>query len=124
MMSINCKQCLFFFTVILVGCTREKVKPISIIPAPCILSDSVNYSMQVAPILTSHCLPCHAYPGSGGINLDNYLDSKAIAQSGMLIQSIIHDTNYVIMPPPPHAPLDSCQIKVLKRWVDTGCLEH
>lgn len=109
--------CFFSFS----SCVRDKVQPTNELVIPCTINDTVLYTTEVASILNNNCLPCHSYPGAGGINLDNFLDSKTIAQSGMLIHSVIHDTNYVIMPPPPNKLLDSCQIKTLQRWIDLGC---
>jgi hypothetical protein len=110
--------------VLLCSCIREKVKNPTIIAVPCEVKDTLTYQGQIAPILSQNCFPCHVYPGSGGINMDNFTDVKAVALSGMLVQSIIHDTTYVIMPPPPQKLLDSCDIKRIKRWIQTGCREY
>jgi len=106
------------------SCKHEKVKNPLIPVAPCEeVKDTLTYQGQIAPILSQNCFPCHVYPGSGGINMDNFTDVKAVALSGMLVQSIIHDTTYVIMPPPPQKLLDSCDVKRIKRWIQTGCKE-
>ena len=88
------------------------------------IKDSVSFTEDVSSIIIPKCTPCHQYPGTGGINLDSYENIKLQAQSGQLVQSIIHDTNYVIMPPPPLIGLDSCQIKSIKRWITQGCLNN
>ncbi len=106
------------------SCKKDKVPSPKVVPVNCQLEDTISYANQIQPILNNNCLPCHQYPGSGGINLDTYLNVKSIALSGQLVQSIIHDTNYIIMPPLPQNQLDSCQIKTVKRWVLQGCLEN
>ncbi len=108
--------------LVLSSCENDKVPIIQNVT--CQLKDTVSYAQDIAPILTANCFPCHQYPGSGGINLDNYTNSKSIALSGQLVQSIIHDPNYVTMPPPPQKELDSCQIKDIKQWVAQGCLDN
>lgn len=107
---------------LLSSCENDKVPIIQ--PISCELKDTVSYTQDIAPILTANCFPCHQYPGAGGINLDSYSNSASIALSGQLVQSIIHDTNYVIMPPPPQNELDSYQVKAIKRWVAQGCLDN
>jgi len=84
-------------------------------------TDSVSYTKQVKPILEQHCLPCHAYPGTGGITVDVYAEARNLAISGMLGHAVIQDSNYVIMPPPPAVPLDSCEFKVLNLWILQDC---
>ena len=104
------------------GCKKDKVQYQSPSIICCELADSITYSKNINQILTNNCLPCHQYPGAGGINLDNYSDAKAIALSGQLYHSVIHDSNYVIMPPPPQTELDSCNIIAIKNWITQGCI--
>lgn len=112
----------FGFSILMYGCAKDKVK--NVIPSNnCSQLDSITYTNDVQIILNSNCLPCHQYPGAGGINLDSYNESKNVALSGQLLQSVIHDTNYVIMPPPPVKSLDSCEVKIIKRWLAQGCKE-
>ena len=102
------------------ACNKDKVNN-QISQNNCVEGDSVSFNQVIAPVLSNNCLPCHQSPGSGGINLDNYNDIKNQALSGQLVQSIIHDTNYIIMPPPPLKELDSCDIKRIKLWILQGC---
>ncbi|MGZ3900904.1 MAG: c-type cytochrome domain-containing protein [Bacteroidia bacterium] len=128
------KWCHYLILIILVSCTRKKglqVKPNapgSVSPTPVLCSFQSNviisYSNTINPILQANCLPCHATPGSGGINLDSYSTVAATAQSGQLYQAIIHDTTYVIMPPPPQKQLDSCQVKAIWLWTKQGRLNN
>jgi hypothetical protein len=107
---------------LLVNCSKDKVPvPIVLNTSDCHYPDNISYSQTISPILTNNCNSCHTYPGSGSINLDSYSNVKLVAQSGQLVQSVIHDTNYVIMPPPPRIGLDSCEIKALKIWIQQGC---
>ncbi|MEI6020961.1 MAG: hypothetical protein WCR21_07515 [Bacteroidota bacterium] len=67
-------------------------------------------------------MPCHAIPGSGGINLDTYEQCKATAKSGQLIPVVMFSPGNTFMPPPPQRSLDSCEIKALNLWIKQGCL--
>lgn len=82
---------------------------------------SLSYSTHIATLMQNYCFPCHASPGSGGINLDNYNDVKAQAQSGDLLSVIIGGPQQITMPPPPKKQLDSCEIKVIDLWIQRGC---
>jgi hypothetical protein len=118
----------YFLLILVAGCEKAKTPvPHTPIAAPttllCQLPDTnrLTYSAFVAPLLQNYCLPCHASPGSGGINLDNLNDVKAQAQSGDLLSVIIGGAQQITMPPPPKKQLDSCEIKVIDLWIQSGC---
>lgn len=124
------KKCCSLLVIIFlsVHCTKSKVPvpitPFSPTPSNCQLADSISYIQTISPILNANCNSCHQYPGSGSISLDSYPNVKIFAQSGQLVQAIIHDPNNVIMPPPPHKELDSCQIKAIKLWILQGSQDN
>jgi len=93
--------------------------------APCAdTTGIVSYSQKVVPILQQYCYSCHAgsFP-SGNVAMGTYASDKVIAQNGKLYGSINHSSGYVAMPQ--GAPkLSSCQIAVIKKWVDSGVLNN
>ncbi|HBW86117.1 MAG TPA: hypothetical protein DEF82_05080 [Crocinitomicaceae bacterium] len=105
--------------ILLIGCTKDKVNNSN--DNSCNLPNEITFSQNVSQILAQSCYPCHQTPGSGGINLDNYLDVKNQALSGQLVHSISNDSSYIIMPPPPMNGLDSCQANTIKKWISQGC---
>ncbi|MBS1636859.1 MAG: hypothetical protein JST26_13160 [Bacteroidetes bacterium] len=84
-------------------------------------NSTISYSANIVPILNTYCNSCHTYPGSGGIDLNYYTGVKNAALSGQLIHAMQHDTNYVIMPPPPAQAVDTCQRYAIRRWIIEGC---
>jgi mono/diheme cytochrome c family protein len=121
-------------TLLLGSCTKKVgqtysanssiITPTLVAPHPCIeKKDSVvAYTTTVKYILQTNCLPCHEYPGTGGINLDTYNSAVSIANGGELLQVITNtDSNNVTMPPYPQKHLDSCEIKAINLWIKHGC---
>lgn len=92
-------------------------------PQACVYQSTsiISYSNTVSKIMTKNCYPCHQTPGSGGINLDSYAPTKALAQ-GELMDVITYNPGNIQMPPPPQKLLDSCEIKALNLWIKQGCL--
>lgn len=87
----------------------------------CAVLAFVSYSTNIKSIIDANCLPCHSSPGSGGINLDSYASVKTVVQSGQLMPVITNtDPANPIMPPPPQNRLDSCQVKAITLWINSG----
>ena len=81
---------------------------------------TVSYTQKVVPVLQQYCYSCHtgSFP-SGGILMGTYNADKAIAQNGKLYGSVNHSSGY--SPMPKGMPkLSSCQIIMIKKWIDTG----
>ncbi len=87
-------------------------------------TSKVTYNTNIKNILHNNCSPCHDAPGSGGINLDSYEPSVALAKSGELLQVVAYIPGEVSMPPPPQKQLDSCEIKALTLWIKEGCPQN
>jgi mono/diheme cytochrome c family protein len=80
----------------------------------------VSYAQKVAPMLQQYCYSCHSgnFP-SGNIAMGTYAADKAIGQNGSLYGSINHASGY--SPMPQGMPkMSSCQIAVVKKWIDAG----
>ena len=107
-----------------IGCSKQsedKLAP----PVPC---DTVNvsYQNQVVPILQENCYPCHgngSTAGSGGINLNSYVNLKVYADNGYLVGNVRHDPGYNGMPyGKPMLP--SCEINTIVAWVHHGAINN
>jgi len=84
----------------------------------------VSYSQKVVPILQQACYGCHnASSQSGGILMGTYASDKAIALNGKVYGTIAYAPGYSPMPKGA-AKLSSCQIAVIKKWVDSGILNN
>jgi len=92
---------------------------------PC--SDStgtVSYSQKVVPVFQQYCYSCHtgSFP-SGGIVMGTYTADKAIGQNGKLFGSISHLSGFSAMPKG-MSKMNTCQITVIKKWIDAGMLNN
>jgi len=79
---------------------------------------NVTYAGTIVPILSSNCYTCHSnntYTISGF----NYQDTTVLlaqVRSGQIYRSITYQSH----PMPPSSPISSCQIQVIKKWIDSG----
>ncbi|MEI7626892.1 MAG: hypothetical protein WCJ80_01565 [Bacteroidota bacterium] len=90
----------------------------------CDTTGVISYSLKVVPILQSQCYGCHSVTGgSGGINMANYTNDKAIGLNGKLYGSISHATGYFAMPQGGNM-MSSCDLAVIKKWITSGCLNN
>lgn len=110
--------------VMFFSCEKEHVSPKTTEYVPCVISDSVSFQSEVFPIISDYCMPCHSNPGAGGVNFDTYAEILPFALSGQLVQTLMHDTTGIIMPPLPSNGPDSCGVKTIKRWIEQGALNN
>lgn len=86
----------------------------------CDTSFVAGFADKVAPILNGSCVGCHNSAGAtAGIILDSYSQVKNNATR--ILRSINHDPS--LSPSkrmPPAGKLDSCSIRTIERWVNTG----
>jgi hypothetical protein len=121
---------LFIVMIFLLACTkRVGMPPQSPSPAPldiaCQTPAIPSFSADVLPIFQNNCNGCHAKPGSGGINLDQYSSISQQLLGGELMPVVTNtDVNSTIMPPPPQRHLDSCDLKTLSKWLGQSCLNN
>lgn len=85
---------------------------------------TASYTRKIVPILQQYCYSCHTggFP-SGNIQMGNYSADKVIAQNGKLYGSINHMSGFSPMPQS-GGKLMSCQIAVIKKWIDEGMLDN
>ena len=119
------------FAIILtwVSCTNKHIILPAAVPSSALSvvktcsSDTVSkpsYQLQLKTIFQNNCNGCHAAPGSGGINTDTYADCKSLAESGQLLQVIACTPGEICMPPPPQV-MDTCDRKMIQKWVKLNC---
>jgi hypothetical protein len=84
----------------------------------------VSYSQKIVPMLQQQCYSCHSGGSpSGGILMGTYAADKAIGQNGKLYGSINHSSGYSAMPSG-SPKMSTCQIAVVKKWIDDGMLNN
>jgi len=115
--AVLCFFCFF-------SCEKDKVPTPVVTNTTCVLNDTVSFQNEVFPLISHYCTSCHSYPGSGGVNLDSYAGVQSFAVTGQLYPTLLHDPNGIIMPPLPAVGLDSCEVKLIKRWIDQGALNN
>ncbi|MDW7692244.1 hypothetical protein R9C00_14115 [Flammeovirgaceae bacterium SG7u.111] len=93
---------------------------------PCDAED-VSYSLDVVPIMVSHCYTCHstANAPSNGANivLEGYARLKVFADNGFLSKSINHEAPAASMPRNA-SKLSDCKIKTIDQWISEGTLDN
>lgn len=86
----------------------------------CDTATVVSYSTKLVPIFQSQCYGCHsASNASGGIAMGTYAADKAIAANGKLYGSVTHSSGYSAMPKG-GTKLTTCQLRLIKSWIDNG----
>lgn len=84
---------------------------------------TAKYSQKVKTILATNCESCHgAGLQSGGIRIDSYAAVKALADNGVLLKVIKHESGVVPMPYG-LAKMSDCNISVIEEWVSNGALD-
>jgi hypothetical protein len=83
----------------------------------CELPESVSYSVDIEPIITSSCAisGCHVQGGSGPGNFANYNNVKAKVDDGTFVNEVVIDRTM-----PPSGGLSDCDRQLLELWVDSG----
>jgi cytochrome c553 len=91
----------------------------------CVITD-VKYSADIQPIVGTSCsyAGCHeARNPAGNIDLTTYAGLKAVVQTGQLIGSITHASDYSAMPKNTNK-LSDCNISRIRAWIDAGALDN
>lgn len=87
---------------------------------------NVTYAAKVKPILVANCLSCHgnavAASNGGGLKFQDYADVKANANQ--IYGSVAHLPGYASMPKNMSSTIDNCQIKIIRKWVQSGALDN
>lgn len=81
---------------------------------------NVSFAQTVWPVIQGSCFGCHSGASpQGGIILENYDDVVAVANSGLLLGTIKHQSGYSPMPQN-GAQLSDCKISQIENWINDG----
>jgi len=87
-------------------------------------TENISFSIDIVPVLDSHCIGCHAgNVPSGGIDLSNHAGVKIAADNGKLFGAINWDGSFSPMPQGGEQ-LSNCTIDKIKSWIDAGALDN
>lgn len=98
-----------------------------------VANERIDYTTQVKPILSRHCLECHdAKVQKGGLRLDS---AKAIFQGGdsgtsvvagdakkSLLIDVLHADSVYPRMPYKRSPLKAAEVKILTQWIAEGAV--
>lgn len=125
---MNMKKYYFFIVILFIGtgfssCYYD-AGDILYPKGNCDTITTVSYNQQVVPLFQQQCYGCHTGGSpSGGIAMGTYASDKAIAANGKLYGSITHMSAYSPMPQGA-AKMSSCNINLIKKWIDNGILNN
>jgi hypothetical protein len=79
---------------------------------------NVTYAGSVLSIINESCYPCHGNStySISGFNLQDTSVFRAQINSGQIVRSITYQSH----PMPQSSQLPSCQITILKKWINSG----
>jgi len=98
------------------GCKHDPTTPGPVDPGSCDTL-SVTYPGDVIPIFSANCTGCHSgVSPEAGINLTDFDQVAALAQSGTLLGVIKHSAGFSPMPKN-QAKLSDCDIVKIEIWI-------
>lgn len=107
-------------TIIVFGCNTNK-------NIECNIEKNITYTNHIAPIIETNCFECHApdvYKKKASRNkIFDYKSLKEKAESNLLYGSINHEKGFIAMPYKKGKKIDSCDIQIIKTWIDSGMKE-
>ncbi len=120
------KITIFLFGIVLFAVACQDDDKAIVITVPQELCDSLNilYTQDVAPILeeTGCSGPyCHG-SGAGGVNLSDWANTKAAAESSQFLKAIKHELGASPMPKG-RDKLNNQQIETIECWIKSGSRE-
>ena len=125
---------LFLFAVMLLtsiaffnSCTKNKTEDIAVKSSTCDSSKTISYKNDVQPILNNNCgaqAGCHSNgSASGGVKLESWQGTNIVAESGLLMKSIKHESGAAPMPNA-NKKIDNCYIAIIEKWIKAGRLNN
>lgn len=121
---------LFFLFLILLGCSNNNQEDYfsnfdcqwdntnfsSFSTSPECELENISYQNEIASIIESKCIGCHAQSGvNHGVNLSSY--------NSLLNYDICFQIDNNLMPPTGMVPLTECEKLQFKNWIDNGLVE-
>jgi len=87
---------------------------------------NITFKAKVVPVLKEHCYKCHsnavAADNGAGIRLEDYVDVKL--RLNRVYGAITHQDNFLPMPKDMTTKIDTCQIKIIRIWMEAGGLDN
>ncbi len=116
---MNYKKVIFFYLFLIISILNSCKDKVS-----CQIPKEVTYTNQIKTIIETDCFLCHApdvYKTKASRNkIFDYESLKKSGKSGVLVGSITHAAGYIAMPYKKGVKIDSCNIELIKKWVQTG----
>ena len=116
----------FFLSIALIAgislssCYYDKADLLYPASTVCDSIPTISYAQHVAPLFQQHCYGCHSGPSpSGGIAMGDYTKDRAIGLNGKLYGSISYASGFIPMPEG-SAKFSTCQLAIVKRWLDAN----
>jgi hypothetical protein len=107
--------------LVILSCKNDNLEEVH----PLLFCDTIpalTYENDIKPILAVSCGTddnnCHI-PGGGQSDFTSYDETKAAAESGNLMGTILHLSGF---PPMPNdgRPFDDCNINKIRAWINRG----
>jgi hypothetical protein len=118
-MKKNILMVLIVACIALLSCEHKK-EVIAYPPLNNCDTSNVRYSVEIKSILSNNCYSCHAAAVSvangGNITLDSYSNLQQYANSGLLLNVILHTPGYDFMPKS-GGKLSDCDIAAIRTWI-------
>ena len=84
----------------------------------------MSYSIDILPILETHCLGCHSNESNtGGVDMEGYEAVKIYVDNEAFAKSINHSSGTSPMPKNAEK-LDDCTIQKIEAWIAQGALDN
>lgn len=81
---------------------------------------NITYTIHIAPVVNTYCKGCHnASNKGGGVNLDNYADTKANTLTGKMVCTIT--ANGCAVMPKGGPQLSKCNMRKIQIWASNNC---
>lgn len=87
----------------------------------CDIPETVSYEKHIVPVLEANCYKCHNdedYASKAdGNKMEGYENIKALVDKGLVYGNITHKPGFINMPYQ-EKQIDTCDIKLIKSWID------
>ena len=80
----------------------------------------ISFSDYIFPLIENNCSACHnSVTTYGGRNYDTFEGIKEVAETGLILNVLKHEPNFVQMPKNA-AKLPDCNILKIEAWINQG----
>lgn len=102
------------FLLLLAGCYYDNEE--ELYPGETCDVTEISYQVNIRPIIDANCAlsGCHV-PQTGRVNFESFEGLKSVADDGRLEQRALINKDM-----PPSGPISSCDMKMIKAWLDQG----